>query len=142
MYWSFTHCAFIMDFTTNSYFILQIHKAKSFKMRHNTYITLVHHQDIPKNKYKSLSIKSGTYVISHTLSTDKTIIMHVKFLSNPSYENKKKSRLFLSLPAKSWSIANFHKHSLILSKYLKIWFLKSKSFWKLLNHANLTLVYK
>ena len=28
---SLTHCAFIMNFMENSYFVLQIHHAKSFK---------------------------------------------------------------------------------------------------------------
>ena len=31
-------CAFIMNFMANSYFVLQIHCAKSFKMRHITYL--------------------------------------------------------------------------------------------------------
>ena len=33
---AFAHCAFIMNFMTNSYFILQIYHARSFKMRHVT----------------------------------------------------------------------------------------------------------
>ena len=32
------HCAFIINFLANSFFILQIHHAKSFKMRHITYL--------------------------------------------------------------------------------------------------------
>ena len=38
LYLSLTHCAFIMNFMANSYFILQIYHAKSFKMRHITYL--------------------------------------------------------------------------------------------------------
>ena len=42
MYLSLTHCAFIMNLMTNSCFILQIHHAKSFKMRHLTYLYFFH----------------------------------------------------------------------------------------------------
>ena len=38
LYLSLTHCAFIMNFMADSFFILQIHHAKSFKMRHITYL--------------------------------------------------------------------------------------------------------
>ena len=34
----FCHCDSIIDFLANSYLILQIHHAKSFKMRHITYL--------------------------------------------------------------------------------------------------------
>ena len=37
-YLPLTHCVFIMNFISNSYFRLQIHNAKSFKMRHITYL--------------------------------------------------------------------------------------------------------
>ena len=38
MYFLLIHCAFIMNFMADSFFILQIHHAKSFKMRHITYL--------------------------------------------------------------------------------------------------------